>query len=97
VLVQKRPPLRANVNPVRIVFFSCGIATIRHSTNEQISYPFIIILFLDTNFFFFRHHGCVAILSSALLIAAGRKALFEKANVVAIPLQNIRLPTPVFA
>jgi hypothetical protein len=32
-----------------------------------------------------------------LLIAAGRKALFEKANVVAIPLQNIGLPTPVFA
>jgi hypothetical protein len=39
----------------------------------------------------------VAIRSSALLVAAKRKTLFEKANVAAMGLQNIKLPTLVFA
>jgi hypothetical protein len=38
-----------------------------------------------------------AILDRLLLFAARRKALFEKANVIATCLQNIKLSTPVFA
>jgi hypothetical protein len=73
------------------------VMLLTYCTNEDIFYQSIVILFLDTSF-----------LSSGIIVASQsfhrhclwqqeERQLPKEANVVALCVQNIKLPTPVFA